>query len=73
MQNNIWATTPRANAGLREANDGRYYGGTWTRNDPNDGTRHAHANPPTNGKYWCPNGLGVTVGCERAAASYVVQ
>lgn len=50
-----------------------FLGGTWARTDPNNGTWHSRGNPPGNGAYWYPNGLGVAVDCARAAAAYVVH
>jgi hypothetical protein len=50
-----------------------FLGGTWARNDPNNGTWHSKGNPPANGAYWYPNGLGVGVDCARAAAAYTVH
>lgn len=50
-----------------------YYGGTWARTDPNDGTWHTRSDPPANGAYWYPNGLGVGVDCARSAAPYIVR
>jgi hypothetical protein len=62
---------PPATMGFHIEDD--YYGGTWARTDPNDGTWHTHGNPPANGAYWYPNGLGVAVDCARSAAGYVVR
>lgn len=50
-----------------------YLGGTWARNDPNDGTWYSNGVRPPNGAYWYPNGLGVAVNCARSAASYTVR
>lgn len=50
-----------------------FLGGTWARTDPNDGTWYSHGNPPPNGAYWYPNGLGVAVDCARRAAGYTVH
>jgi hypothetical protein len=50
--------------------DDSFYGGTWARTDPNDGTWYAHSQPPPNAAYWYPNGLGVAVDCVREAAPY---
>lgn len=49
-----------------------YFGGTWARTDPNNGTWYSRTNPPPNGAYWYPNGLGVAVDCARTAAPYTV-
>jgi hypothetical protein len=50
-----------------------YYGGTWARHDPNDGTWYPHSSRPGNAAYWFNNGLGVGVDCARSAASYRVR
>jgi hypothetical protein len=50
-----------------------YFGGTWARTDPNDGTWYNGGTRPPNGAHWYPNGLGVAVDCARSAASYVVH
>ncbi|HEX8084519.1 MAG TPA: hypothetical protein VF529_09535 [Solirubrobacteraceae bacterium] len=50
-----------------------FYGGTWARTDPCDGTWHPKSNPPANGAYWYPNGLGVGVDCARTGAAYTVR
>jgi len=62
---------PSTTVGVHVEDD--YYGGTWARMDPNNGTWYPQYSPPPNGAYWYPNGLGVAVDCERAAASYVVR
>lgn len=50
-----------------------FYGGTWARTSPHDGTWHTEGDRPANGSYWYGNGLGVAVGCARSAAGYVVK
>jgi putative cell wall-binding protein len=50
-----------------------YLGGTWARNDPNNGTWYAEGTRPPNGAYWYPNGKGVAVDCARSAAAYYVK
>lgn len=49
-----------------------YFGGTWARNDPYNGTWYSSGNRPSNAAYWYPNGLGVGVDCARSAAAYTV-
>lgn len=50
-----------------------YYGGTWARTDPDNGTWYRQSTRPPNGAYWYPNWLGVAVDCARSAAGYVVR
>lgn len=50
-----------------------FYGGTWARAEPDDGTWHSRGSVPANGRYWFANGLGVAVDCTRQAASYPVR
>jgi hypothetical protein len=50
-----------------------YFGGTWARTDPNNGTWYPRSARPPNGAYFYPNGLGVGVNCAVTGASYVVH
>ena len=50
-----------------------YYGGTWARSDPNNGTWYKKDRQPPNGAYWMNNGTNQTVNCTRSAASYQVR
>jgi len=51
-----------------------FFGGTWPRTDPNDGTWYSRDNRPTNAaSYWWANGLGVGFSCGTSAAPYVVS
>lgn len=51
-----------------------YFGGTWPRTDPNDGTWHSRGNRPANAaSYWWANGLGVGFSCGANAAPYSVR
>jgi hypothetical protein len=51
-----------------------FFGGTWPRTDPNDGTWYPKSTRPANGaSYWWANGLGVGFSCGAHAASYTVN
>jgi hypothetical protein len=50
-----------------------FYGGTWARTDPCDGTWHAEGDQPANAAYWYDNGLGLGVDCARTGAAYNVR
>jgi hypothetical protein len=62
-------TTPPTTQGF--VIEDSYYGGTWARTDPDNGTWYPHDSPPPNGAYWYPNGLSVAVNCTEQGASYV--
>lgn len=69
-------TTPPANPTFTGGYviDDAFYGGTWPRLDPNDGTWYPKSSRPANAAtYWWANGLGVGFSCGTYAAAYTVR
>jgi hypothetical protein len=50
-----------------------FYGGTWARTDPADGSWHTQGDRPNNAAYWFPNGLGVAIDCVTQGGAYNVR